>query len=186
MVNLDHTNILSLKGPFEVLSGKSNTINRCRYSDAIGVMFFAIPVNGDYFLDYIGHTGASFKKYVRGSIRSNIRKGEYRSIDPKAAKNGKCRVLWKGFWRYRPLKKADPRAYAEKKSEWDRQESTFRPIIEEYLDLLKVFVLPLEGKEPARPLTSINPNQLLTRPKQTESTERRIVPILINIDKDRS
>lgn len=150
MVNLDHTNILSLKGPFEVLSGKSNTINSCRYSDAIGVMFFAIPVNDDYYLDYIGHTGASFKKYVRGSIRSNIRKGEYRSLCPKEAKNGKCKVLWKGFWRFRSLKKTDPRKYNKEMKDWDRQESTFRPIIEEYLDLLKVFVVPLEGKEPAK------------------------------------
>lgn len=45
LVNLEHTNEVSLKAPFGVQPGKENSIARCKYNDGIGVLFFTIPIN---------------------------------------------------------------------------------------------------------------------------------------------
>lgn len=131
-------------GPFKI--GGENDVFQSPYADLCGIYIWAIYVKGKFIINYIGETGLSFKKRTKEHL-IQIMGGNYRVPDPKDLYVAKETILWDGLWR---------KGQRDKIVEFIDIYELLAPKIKEYIEMLNIFLIPMDVEARVRKLIEGN------------------------------
>jgi len=135
---------LEIIGPYKI--GRENDIFQSPYANQCGIYIWAIKVKDKYIINYIGETGLSFKKRTKEHLIQLIG-GNYRVPEPKDLCVGKETILWDGLWR---------KGQRDKIVEFIKIYESLAPKIKEYIEMLNIFLIPMDVEARIRKLIEGN------------------------------
>ena len=127
--------ILDFSGPFILCGDEGDLLfDHQEIAQRTGVYLWAVRFQDGFLVNYVGETGTSFYQRMKDHMIQCLG-GNYRICEPTLFSQGKREILWNGMWRRgtRDLMPLFVSRYIE-----------LAPKIKEYLELIRVFVAPVE------------------------------------------
>jgi hypothetical protein len=126
--------ILEFFGPFTLCGDKGDLLFDQKISQQTGVYLWTVRFRDGFLVNYVGETGTSFYRRMKDHMIQCLG-GNYRICEPMLFSRGERKILWNGMWRKgtRDLMPLFVSKYVE-----------LAPRIKEYLELIQVFVAPIE------------------------------------------
>jgi hypothetical protein len=125
---------LQFFGAFDIVSEFNDVLYGCEQRDRAGIYLWAVLVDGQYRVTYVGETGASFYRRTKEHIIQTLG-GNYRVCDAAAMRQGIQNVLWDGLWR---------KGTRDKLPEFLERYQELAPHIKEYLRAQVIFLAATE------------------------------------------
>jgi hypothetical protein len=126
--------ILNFLGPFDLCGEANGILDGCEERDASGIYLWAVKVNDNYRVTYVGETGTSFYQRTKEHIIQTLG-GNYRVCDVAEMQQGIQKVLWNGLWRI---------GTRDKLPEFLSRYEELAPLIKAYLKAQVIFVAVTE------------------------------------------
>lgn len=129
---------MKFDGPFHLAGGAKQNVFKSDQVKKTGIYLFAIETAHDgTVVRYVGETGVSFEKRLRGHI-TQLLGGNYRIADVESMRHMSEVVLWDGLWR---------RGRTSMTQDFIDRYVELAPHIKAYLEAYRIFLAPLFAEE---------------------------------------
>ena len=132
---------IEFHGPYKWYG--SNSIFLQPESEKFGIYLWAVPIEDNYLVYYVGETGVSFADRILDHTR-NYLNGLYRVYEPTSFVKGEKTLVWEGMWKKEPGNPNRRMAlFLERYQELCK-------VIYDFLGALKIFLVPFDSEKRIR------------------------------------
>ena len=125
---------LQFSGPFILCGNDGILLFKEEISQRAGIYLWSVNIDAEFLVDYVGETGQSFSQRMKDHMIQCLG-GNYRICEPLLFSQGKRELIWNGLWQ-KEVRDCIP--------DFVDNYIELAPKIKEYLELLRVFVAPIE------------------------------------------